>query len=552
MKLGQWDAATKQLARAVELKPDYAQTHYNLGTLLLARAKRMRPLPSFPKRCASSPIMWKRWAIWASPDEPGPGGGRDCPAFRGGAAPAAGAGDTRQPGSGAADQNRLEEAATEFGMVLRLKPEDIAAHFNLGRTLARQHNTKEATEPVPGGIAAETGFRRRPEQPGLDAVNGSGPTVARRREAVQLAKKRCELTQNKQANPLLTLAAAVPKRGNLRRNVKSPASPGTGRSRRPAGNGGTEREVVEVVPGRPAVPGNEMTPAKCEAKRWAHRTRLMANIFLKYSFSVEEQARRRRLKCVGELEHTVLTTLLLAILSFVLVVGTVLVFLIIQWQHRKTLSALTHGEAAETNPPPGVSSPSFGLKQANCWLAIKQRSSQAVQSALALHNPQPCSWADGLADGGGQRVFVSPPVSGWTLVMGPALPDPCDDADACFRFVLELSRKLGHVQLFSVNTILGHHAWVRAEGGQIVRAYAWAGGTQWNQGRRTMAEDELNLECRDYGETAAMFTDDPEPGVENTDKVHVLAARWSIDPDEIDGQFAGRAWGIAGEASRPY
>jgi hypothetical protein len=256
---------------------------------------------------------------------------------------------------------------------------------------------------------------------------------------------------------------------------------------------------------------------------------------------------------VGELQHNLLTTLLLGILCFVLVMGGALIFLILQWRRRKAISAVI----LEVSAPKPVRRPAFrphqfDLKQASCWLAIKHRSPLMVQSALALHNPQPCSWAEGVSGGSGQRVFVSPPVSGWILVMGPALPDPCEDADACFRFVQDLSRKLGHVQLFSVNGILDHHAWVRAEGGRIGRAYAWAGETLWNEGERTRAEDELDMECRDYGETGGAFSDDAEPGFENSDKVHLLAARWSIDPDEVDGQFAGRAWGIAGEASRRY
>ena len=67
----------------------------------------------------------------------------------------------------------------------------------------------------------------------------------------------------------------------------------------------------------------------------------------------------------------------------------------------------------------------------------------SVQAALALHDVKPCSWADGLAGGGEQKLFISPPVSGWILVMGSALPNPCDDEDASFRFLQQLSRKLG-------------------------------------------------------------------------------------------------------------
>jgi hypothetical protein len=72
--------------------------------------------------------------------------------------------------------------------------------------------------------------------------------------------------------------------------------------------------------------------------------------------------------------------------------------------------------------------------------------------------------------------------------------------DACFRFVLEVRRKLGQVQFFSASRILNHHAWVRAERGPIVRAYAWAGKVIWHQGAMTLAEKEFDLKCFPYGE----------------------------------------------------
>src|SRR5690242_14444365 len=72
------------------------------------------------------------------------------------------------------------------------------------------------------------------------------------------------------------------------------------------------------------------------------------------------------------------------------------------------------------------------LPRPNCWIAVRSRSLPAVQSALGLHNPKPCSWMDGLA--GEQKLFIAPPVKGWILVMGSGLPEPSEDVDACFRF----------------------------------------------------------------------------------------------------------------------
>jgi len=191
------------------------------------------------------------------------------------------------------------------------------------------------------------------------------------------------------------------------------------------------------------------------------------------------------------------------------------------------------------------------FRRPGCWLAIKGNTLFSVQSALGLHNPKPCSWIQGLA--GDEKLFIAPPVKGWILVFGSGLPDPSDDVDACYRFVVDLSRKLGHVQFFSLSRVLHYHAWVKAETGKVLRAYVWAGQTLWQQGRQTQAENDLNLKCYGYTETVERTSfGSPDPISANVDKVPQLAARWSLDPAHIDSRFLEAAPGIAGEPSRRY
>jgi hypothetical protein len=151
---------------------------------------------------------------------------------------------------------------------------------------------------------------------------------------------------------------------------------------------------------------------------------------------------------------------------------------------------------------------------------------------------------------GEEKLFIAPPVKGWVLVIGTGLPDPSEDVDVCFRFLQQLSRKLGQVQFFSAGRVLHHHAWVKAEGGRIVRAYAWAGKTLWSQGTCTTAEKELDLKCFDYLEGSARSAfGQPDFASINVEKVPMLAARWSIDPARLDGRFLQMECGIAGEPS---
>ncbi|WP_150107350.1 hypothetical protein [Pedosphaera parvula] len=176
-----------------------------------------------------------------------------------------------------------------------------------------------------------------------------------------------------------------------------------------------------------------------------------------------------------------------------------------------------------------------------------------IQSALALHNPKPCSWLEGISGDGDQKLFVSPPVNGWVLVIGSALPDPGEDIDACFRFLLDLSRKVGHVQYFIANTVLNYHAWAQMESGHVLRGYAWAGKTLWNQGPTTQAEIDLAMKCYTYTDPGeALPFSSSEPSASNSEKVHLLASRWSIDPEEIDDHFIDQEWGIVGEPSKHF
>ncbi len=239
--------------------------------------------------------------------------------------------------------------------------------------------------------------------------------------------------------------------------------------------------------------------------------------------------------------------MLLVLFSIALAVGFGLVLVLFR---RSTLRGRSDRRVSETLDRPPADQP-FVFRSPGCWLAIKSRSTFAVQSALGLHNPKPCSWIRGLA--GEEKLFIAPPVKGWVLVFGSGLPDPSEDVDACFRFLLHLSRRLGQIQFFSASRVLHYHAWVMADSGRIQRAYAWAGKTLWTQGNLTAAERDLGLRCFDYLELA----DPPDYGRPdvpclNVEKLPMLAARWSIDPARIDSRFLQLERGIAGEPSWRY
>ncbi len=239
--------------------------------------------------------------------------------------------------------------------------------------------------------------------------------------------------------------------------------------------------------------------------------------------------------------------LLLLLFSIALSIGLGLIVLVV----RRARNNAPQARAPESEPNPCPFEKTCVFRRPGCWLAVRTRSLLAVQSALGLHNVKPCSWIEGLVND--EKLFIAPPVKGWILVMGSGLPDPADDVDKCFRFVVEVSRKLGQVQYFSASQVLHHHAWIKADRGKVQRAYAWAGRTLWNQGTLTLAETELNLKCFGYADAAERPDfGQPDPIALNVDKVPLLAARWSLDPARIDNRSIESERGLAGEPSRRY
>jgi len=238
---------------------------------------------------------------------------------------------------------------------------------------------------------------------------------------------------------------------------------------------------------------------------------------------------------------------LLMLIPFGIVSGTGVFFLFCAW--RRACQSRTKNEQDNFQSGSGngtFQSPLFD--QPARWLAVKCNDPALVQAALNLHHPTPCSWEEGLSEAREDKLFISPPISGWVLVAGSGLPGLFENVDECFLFLCELSRKLGQVQFFSASRIVHHHAWVRMDRGRVFRAYAWAGETLWNQGPVTTAEKDLDLRCFAYGSEQSAFSVREELAA-NSEKIGQLAARWSFDPATL-AAHSRHGHGIVGGLSQ--
>jgi hypothetical protein len=244
---------------------------------------------------------------------------------------------------------------------------------------------------------------------------------------------------------------------------------------------------------------------------------------------------------------TLIPALLVMLFLGAVIGGAAITVFALSWK-RKQLAA--EESFTQSFKDLSLSLPPSLTRRPTTWLAVRSRNVHAVQVALGLNNVQPCTWLEGLA--GEEKLFIAPPVKGWVLIIGSGLPDPADDVDVCFRFLTSLSQKLGHIQFFKANRVLGHHAWVRVENGEVMRGYAWAGKTIWNQGTPTRAESEFGLKCFQYFESPDDMLEESEIAAANVEKVASLAGRWSLDPATVDENLFEHAYGIAGEPPRLY
>ena len=204
----------------------------------------------------------------------------------------------------------------------------------------------------------------------------------------------------------------------------------------------------------------------------------------------------------------------------------VMVFLWITWLQRRNRALASHpGPDREDSLSPTTSTP-----RPNTWLAVRSLEPETVRAALKDK----------------EDFNISRRVNGWVIVTGPGLPNPGEDVDSCHLFLTALSRELGHIQFFHMEKFSAHHAWARMDDGCVTRAYAWAGESIWNQGAKTLAENGLGMKCSGYGEDAETESwVKKEKASVNVEKIPLLAARWSLDPEILH-----RVEGLTGGSSR--
>ncbi|MEZ5856348.1 MAG: hypothetical protein R3D67_16935 [Hyphomicrobiaceae bacterium] len=181
-----------------------------------------------------------------------------------------------------------------------------------------------------------------------------------------------------------------------------------------------------------------------------------------------------------------------------------------------------------------------GFGRSMAWLAIRTRDTQRLVEILGLTNPVAANWDNGLGTVYDEylaesHVFVSPPVNGWTFVVGLALPQPLGRAfsDKTTGLLLGLGSVFIEVQYFLAYPALDYFAWARVVDGKLVRAYATTeDGIVWNKGRQTKDEKQLGTTLYEARGVRKRPGDGASELVLVPTEAHVvaLAGKWSINP----------------------
>ena len=183
---GKLDEAVACYRRALELKPDYAEAHNNLGNALKDQGK------------LDEAIACYRRALELKPDY---------------------AEAHNNLGNAFKDQGKLDEAVACYRRALELKPDYAEAHNNLGDALTGAGEAGRSGRLLPPGPGTEAGLCRGPQQPGrcLGRTRGSW---TRRSPATA---GRCELKPDyAEAHSNLALYAPVSRRRHARRSWPRP------------------------------------------------------------------------------------------------------------------------------------------------------------------------------------------------------------------------------------------------------------------------------------------------------------------------------------------
>ena len=187
-----------------------------------------------------------------------------------------------------------------------------------------------------------------------------------------------------------------------------------------------------------------------------------------------------------------------------------------------------------TNPDEPVD---FGYKMV--WIAVKTGNKERISQILELKNIQTSNWESGSESAYNDRIFISPQIGQWTLVVGMKLLNDgkLEDISKLETNLNKLSFEFGEAQSFGTYRVVEYHHWIKSINGKITRTYSYIGESGENIkvfGELTEPEIGLNLfnslskeaESDKYWEREDLDYADEE-------LLMKIAENWSINPTKL-------------------
>ena len=176
----------------------------------------------------------------------------------------------------------------------------------------------------------------------------------------------------------------------------------------------------------------------------------------------------------------------------------------------------------------------------NGWLCIKGGTPREVIKTIGLKNSYEANWESGLkaaSDGFMEKVFVSPLVGGYVLVIGYIPFGVKNSVKEELAVLDKIADKFDEMSCFATQSTVDIHVWAKYVGGKLKRGYGWlgeSGQVYLNEGNLTPEEFKLGYN---------KLITDPDcdwETVEFPDMEHVftMAKEWGIAPDlsDVDGK----------------
>jgi hypothetical protein len=192
------------------------------------------------------------------------------------------------------------------------------------------------------------------------------------------------------------------------------------------------------------------------------------------------------------------------------------------------------------------------------WLAVKRGQPEAILRILALTDPVPATWQQGLNAVGGDyfegppewaelsRVFITPLVQGWRLVIGgwvaagPVRRERDDHRNSWRRvagYCRRLSREFGQAHAFTDQGRMDWFSWVLARDGRVYRQMVLEDDQfLTDRGKPTLIESQLR-----GGSVPDEVLEEWAP---DSDAVAAIAGEVSVNPRELGKGTKGRGQGL--------